>query len=104
MSAGEAEQTITARNKATLEQARTQAAVAWKLANLIAVAYHDPKKFPGKEEAFPGLFRDDTVQEPKQTDWRLLEVRMAAYAQAKNAQLQKQSFSTRVEKKRRDKQ
>jgi len=91
LSAGEAEQMIGAINKNKLETLRRETSITWKLGNLIAIAFNDPKKYPTLQAAFPGLYEDKNKEEkeilPKQTDWRIMQARMAYYAHAKNMNL-----------------
>lgn len=94
LSAGEAEQMIAAINKNKLEVMKQEASIAWKLANLIAIGFNDPKNFPSMQKSFPGLYdtekkpvkekEKDASTVPEQTDWRVMQARMAYYAHAKN--------------------
>lgn len=79
MSAGEAEQIISAKLKRRYEDSKQRMALVWKLGALCSYSFNDPKKYPPLHEAFPGVFNE----EPKQTDWRIIKARMAEYSEAK---------------------
>lgn len=81
MSAGEAEQIISAKLKRRYEDSKQRMALVWKLGALCSYSFNDPKKYPPLHEAFPGVFNE----EPKQTDWRIIKARMAEYSEAKKA-------------------
>ena len=85
MSAGEVEQMIAAVNKNRLEDMRQEASMTWKLGNLVAIGFNDPKKDPTLHNAFPGPF--ETEDTKKETHWQIMKACMADYAASKNARM-----------------
>lgn len=84
MSAGEVERLISQRQKQQREQTEMQAALVWRLGNLVRIGVNDPKKYPSLEEEFPQLFCKNNGKR-KQTDWRVIKARVKAYVQAKES-------------------
>lgn len=64
------------------ENLRGQAIIAYKLGELIGIAFNEPKKYPGTvKEAFPKVFDDDTKDDgpSKQQDWQIMKARIEQY-------------------------
>ena len=87
MSAGEVEQMVAAVNKNRLEDMRQEASLIWKLGDLVAIGFNEPKKYPTLHNAFPGLFKAEDTK--KQTSWQIMKARVANYAANKNARMLK---------------
>ena len=67
-------------------QSRQRAAMDYALANLIGIAFHDPKHIPKTvSQAYPGLFEDQR----KTADWTIIKANMLAYQKTYNARQRK---------------
>lgn len=57
---------------------KMNAAIAYKMGNLNAYAFHQPNKYPDINKAFPNLFEEkSSVNEPQ--DWKIMKERMIEY-------------------------
>lgn len=63
---------------------RGQAAMVYKLATLVSIGFNDPKKFPSRERAFPGLFEDEESGEAAAPQWQRQQAAMTAWVAAYN--------------------
>lgn len=79
MSADEVMEVTSARLKRRREEAQQLAAFLWKHGELVSYSVWDAKNYPGKEEAFPGLFK----AKDNKTPWQVIKARMGSYAKAK---------------------
>ncbi|MDQ0091670.1 hypothetical protein J2T12_005110 [Paenibacillus anaericanus] len=58
-------------------EVQTQAALVYKLGNLIGYSVNAPNKYPSIAETFPGLFEEPEI---KQQNWQVMKERIEAYA------------------------
>lgn len=79
MSMDEVLDVITSKLKLRKEEREISAYFLWRHGSLISYSVNDPKSYPDKAEAFPGIFKQENPQE----DWRIIKARMAKYAEAK---------------------
>jgi hypothetical protein len=79
MTYAEIKTTIESNQKRIKEEMQAQASIAYKLGELIGIAFNEPEKYPALKNAFPKLFDDIQEIPDKQQDWRVMKARIEQY-------------------------
>lgn len=84
MTYGEITVSIEGSQKRIKADMQKEAAMVFKLGELIGIAFNDPKKYPPSiSKVFPKLFDEDTENNSNQQDWQIMKERINRYAYLK---------------------